>query len=106
MSLGSLFVLLDLLKLLWASEGCFEVILPHFQKTFIFLMDFNVFIILWGQLGTTWGHLGLPRASFGSRCGYFGYMRVALGDLWVILGSPWIYVTYMCDLEGPFSIWC
>ena len=62
-----------ILKLLWASEGYFEVILRHLQKTFMFPTDFNDFILLCGQLGATLGSLG----------DYFGQL---LGHLWVTLG--------------------
>ena len=94
------------MSVLWASGGCFEVVLRHFQKTFIFPMDFNDFLISGGQLGAmlgvTWGLLW---ATFGSLWGYFGHLRVALGDVWVTLGSLWRYDAYMCGvLEGPFWI--
>ncbi len=62
-----------ILKLLLASDGCFEVILIHFQKTLIFVMDLNDFLILWGQVGGTLGSLG-------------GYLGQLLGHFGVTLG--------------------
>ena len=48
----------------------------HFQKTFIFPMDFNDFIILWGHLEAT------------------------LGNFWVTLGLLWRYDACMWGLGG------
>ena len=53
----------------WASGGCFDVVLASFQKTLIFPMDFNDFLILWCQLGATLGSLG---SYFGHLLGHFG----------------------------------
>ena len=57
-----------ILRLLCASDGYFEVGLPHFQKNTHF-PDFNDFIILWGQLGAILGSLG---GCLGRLLGHFG----------------------------------
>ena len=54
---------------LWASGGCFEVVLPHFQKTIIFPMSLKDFLISRGQLGAILGLLG---GYFGQLLGHFG----------------------------------
>ena len=79
-------------------------ILACFQKTFIFPIDFNDFIKLWGQLGVTLGSLwdtfvqfgatlGSPWGHFGSLWGHFG---VALGHFGVKSGSDPILDGSMC----------
>ena len=64
-------------KSLWVYEGYFGVALVHFQKTFIFPIDFNDFIQLWDQLGVTLGSLG----------DHFAHS-------WVTLRSLWVYEVY------------
>ena len=61
------------MSVLWASGGCFDVVLPHFQKTLIFPMEFNDFLISGRQLGAMLGLLG---AYFGQLLSNF---RVTLG---------------------------
>ena len=45
-----------ILRLLWASEACFGVIMLHFQKTLISQIEFNDFIIIWDHLEATLGN--------------------------------------------------
>ena len=75
------------MRLLWASDGCFEVGLPHFQKTVMFPMYFNDFMILCSQLGVTLESLG-----------------VVLGNFWVTLGLLWVYDGGFGSLLGHFGV--
>ena len=63
-------------------------------------MDFNDFIMLWGQLGVTLESLGGCLGQLLGHFGYFWYMGVSLGDLWVILGSLWGHDACMWGLGG------
>ena len=81
---GHLALLWVILRLLWASEGCFGVIMLHVQKTIIFAMDFNDFIILWGHLDATLGKFWFTLALLWVYDGGFGPL---LGHFGVTLGT-------------------
>ena len=50
-------------------EGCSGATFSHFQKTLIFLMNFNDFTYLLAHLDTTWGAFW---GDFGALWTYFG----------------------------------
>ena len=67
------------LKSFWVHEGYMGSILACFQKTFIFPFDFNDFINLRCQLGTT----------LGSLCSTLGSFWGTLVSLWAHFGASW-----------------
>ena len=82
----------------------FGYIQVDFQKAIIFLIDFDDFIKLWGQLGVTleslWDTFVQFGATLGSLWGHFGslwgHFAVALGHFGITLGSLLVY-------EGDFG---
>ena len=67
------------LKSFWVHEGYMGSILACFQKTLIFPIDFNDFINLRCQLGTT----------LGSFCSTLGSFWGTLVSLWAHFGASW-----------------